>query len=141
MVSSQALELRLAGSGHRLTEPRRALIGAMRELGDHFTADALLNATPGVGRATVFRTLRLLQDIGALCQVMLDDGTTEYRLTTGGHHHHIVCSDCGATNDFATCDIQDLLVELGRRTGYAIQAHRLEVYGLCARCRQPLAPA
>jgi Fe2+ or Zn2+ uptake regulation protein len=141
MVSSQALELRLAGSGHRLTEPRRALIGAMRELGDHFTADALLGATPGVGRATVFRTLRLLQDIGALCQVMLDDGTTEYRLTTGGHHHHIVCSDCGATNDFATCDIQDLLAELGRRTGYEIQAHRLEVYGLCARCRQPLTPA
>ena len=141
MVSSQALELRLAGSGHRLTEPRRALIGGMRKLGDHFTAEALLNATPGVGRATVFRTLRLLQDIGALCQVMLDDGTTEYRLTTGGHHHHIVCSDCGATNDFATCDIQDLLVELGRRTGYAIEAHRLEVYGRCARCQQPLAPA
>ncbi|MDA1062479.1 MAG: Fur family transcriptional regulator [Chloroflexi bacterium] len=141
MVSSQALELRLAGSGHRLTEPRRALIGAMRELGDHFTADALLNATPGVGRATVFRTLRLLQDIGALCQVMLDDGASEYRLTTGGHHHHIVCSDCGATNDFATCDIQGLLVELGRRTGYAIEAHRLEVYGRCAGCQQPLAPA
>lgn len=140
MVSSQALELRLAGSGHRLTEPRRVLIGAMRELGDHFTADQLLHASPRVGRATVFRTLRLLQDIGALCQVMLDDGTTEYRLTTGGHHHHIVCSDCGATNDFATCDIQDLLAELGRRTGYEIQAHRLEVYGLCARCRRPLSP-
>ena len=112
MVSTQALELRLAGSGHRITEPRRALIGAMRELGDHFTADELLHATPGVGRATVFRTLRLLQDIGALCQVPLDDGSSEYRLTTGGHHHHIVCSNCGATNDFATCDIQDLLEEL-----------------------------
>ena len=138
MVSAQALERRIAGSGHRLTEPRRQLIGAMRELGDHFTADELLNATPSVGRATVFRTLRLLQDVGALCQVVLDDGTTEYRLTSGGHHHHIVCSNCGATNDFATCDIQDLLDELGRRTGFEIQTHRLEVYGVCDRCRQSL---
>ena len=141
MVSLTILEQRLARSGYRLTRPRRSLLVAMQQLGDHFTADGVLAATPEVGRATVFRTLRLLQDIGALCQVMLDDGTTEYRLTTGGHHHHIVCSDCGATNDFATCDIQDLLVELGRRTGYAIEAHRLEVYGHCARCQQSLAPA
>lgn len=141
MVSAQALERRLAGSGHRLTEPRRQLIATMRELGDHFTADDVLNASPDVGRATVFRTLRLLQDIGALCQVVLDDGATEYRLTSGGHHHHIVCSNCGATNDFATCDIQDLLEELARRTGYDIQAHRLEVYGVCSSCREALVPA
>ena len=140
MVSSQALERRVSGSGHRLTEPRRALIAAMRDLGDHFTADEVLHARPEVGRATVFRTLRLLQDIGALCQVVLDDGTTQYRLTSGGHHHHIVCSNCGATNDFATCDIQDLLEELGRRTGFEIQAHRLEVYGVCTRCREQLTP-
>lgn len=141
MVSAQALERRLAGSGHRLTEPRRQLIATMRGLGDHFTADDVLNASPDVGRATVFRTLRLLQDIGALCQVVLDDGATEYRLTSGGHHHHIVCSNCGATNDFATCDIQDLLEELARRTGYDIQAHRLEVYGVCSSCREALVPA
>lgn len=135
MVSSQALERRLAGNGHRLTEPRRQLINVMRDLGDHFTADDLLNSSPSVGRATVFRTLRLLQDIGALCQVMLDNGTMEYRLTSGGHHHHIVCSRCSATSDFATCDIQNLLTELGHRMGYEVDAHRLEVYGICYRCR------
>ena len=112
----------------------------MQQLGDHFTAEALLAASPEVGRATVFRTLRLLQEIGALCQVVLDDGTVEYRLTTGGHHHHIVCSQCGAVNDFAACDIQDLLDELSRRTGYDIESHRLEVYGRCAACRQPFPP-
>ena len=111
----------------------------MQELGDHFTAETLLAAAPDVGRATVFRTLRLLQEIGALCQVVLDDGTVEYRLTSGGHHHHIVCSECGEVNDFASCDIQDLLDELARRTGYDIESHRLEVYGRCAECRSDLA--
>ncbi|MDE2696018.1 MAG: Fur family transcriptional regulator [Chloroflexota bacterium] len=138
MVTTEALEVRLADSGHRITEPRRALIDAMRELGDHFSAEELLQATPGVGRATVFRTLRLLLDLGALCSVVMPSGAVGYRLTSEGHHHHIVCSGCGAMRDFATCDIEDLLDELHRRTGYEIQAHRLEVYGLCAECRVPL---
>ena len=138
MVTVDALERTMERAGHRVTAPRRALLATMQGLGDHFTAEGLVAASPSVGRATVFRTLRLLQDIGTLCQVVLDDGTVEYRLTSGGHHHHIVCSQCGAVNDFASCDIQDLLTELGRRTGYDIEAHRLEVYGRCSSCRRRL---
>lgn len=141
MVSTDVLERRVSGHGLRLTAPRRALLIAMQQLGDHFTAEALLDAVPDVSRATVFRTLKLLQEIGTLCQVILDDGTAEYRLTSGGHHHHIVCSQCGAINDFVACDIQDLLDEISSRTGYDIESHRLEVYGRCAACRGPLPSA
>ena len=141
MVSNALLERRIARSGRRVTRPRRAVLGAMQQLGDHFTAEGVMAAAPEVGRATVFRTLRLLQEIGVLCQVVLDDSTVEYRLTSGGHHHHIVCSECGAVNDFASCDIQELLDELARRTGYEIDSHRLEVYGRCSRCRRELVPA
>ena len=126
----------LLGAGHRVTAPRQRLLAAVAGLGDQFTAEELAAAAPGVGRATVFRTLRLMLDLGIVCQVVLDDGTLHYRLTSGGHHHHISCSDCGAVIDFATCDIDDLLGELSRRTGYAIEAHRLEVYGRCAACRE-----
>lgn len=125
----------LLRGGHRLTGPRRLLLAAMGELGDQFTAEELAAAAPGVGRATVFRTLRLMLELGTVCQVVLDDGAVHYRLTSGGHHHHISCSECGAVLDFASCDIDDLLGELSRRTGYAIEAHRLEVYGRCAACR------
>ena len=133
--SLEALERRVARSGHRVTAPRRALLASLERLGDRFTAEELAAAAPGVGRATVFRTLRLLQEIGTVCQVILDDGALQYRVTSEGHHHHLVCSECGAVDDFASCDIQDLLRELSRRTGYDIEAHRLEVYGRCARCR------
>jgi Fur family ferric uptake transcriptional regulator len=135
MISLAVLEQRLARSGYRLTRPRRSLLGAMQQLGDHFTAGGLLAITPVVGRATVFRTLRLLQDIGALCQVVLGDGTIEYRLTSGGHHHHMVCSDCGAVTDFAACELQESLARLAERTGYDVSSHRLEVYGRCAQCQ------
>lgn len=135
MVSTDSIERVIERQGHRVTAPRRALLATIAGLGDHFTAEQLQARSPGVGRATVFRTLRLLLDLGVLCQVMLDDGSTGYRLTAGGHHHHIVCSECGAVNDFAACDISDLLDELARRTGYDIEAHRLEVYGRCANCQ------
>lgn len=138
MVNVELLERDLAREGHRVTAPRRLLLRALNALGDHFTAEGLAAASPGVGRATVFRTLRLLQKVGAVCQVVLDDGAVQYRLTTEGHHHHIVCSRCGAVNDFASCDITDLLAELARRTGYDIAAHRLEVYGTCGNCQAAL---
>lgn len=147
MVSTEALERVLARRGFRVTRPRRTLLRAMASLGDHFTAQDLMAAVAPqeVGRATVFRTIRLLQDMGTLCQVVLDDGTVEYRLTSGGHHHHVVCSQCGAVRDFASCDIDGLLAEIGRLTGFAVQAHRLELYGHCERCRTaapaPPAPA
>jgi Fur family ferric uptake transcriptional regulator len=141
MVGVDILERELLRNGHRITGPRRALLSSMQAMGDHFTAEGLAIASPGVGRATVFRTLKLLQEVGTVCQVVLDDGTLQYRLTSGGHHHHIVCSRCGAVNDFASCDIQSLLAELARRTGYDIEAHRLEVYGRCSSCREQLGAA
>ena len=111
---------------------------AHAEIGDQFVADEVVEAAPGVGRATVFRTLRLLQDLGIVCQVVLDDGAVAYRLASGGHHHHLVCSECGAVSDFASGDIEGLLDDIAKRTGFRVDAHRLEVYGLCPECRARL---
>jgi Fur family transcriptional regulator, ferric uptake regulator len=141
MSATDVLERSLLRSGHRLTGPRRQLLEVMDGLGDRFTADQVVAASPGVGRATVFRTLRLMQELGVVCQVVLDDGTTAYRLASEEHHHHIVCSDCGAVSDFSSHDIEDLLDELGRRTGFEIDSHRLELYGRCDACRARLASA
>jgi Fe2+ or Zn2+ uptake regulation protein len=137
MTATTTLERSLHRNGFRLTSPRRAVLHAVETLGDHFTPEAVISAAPQVGRATIFRTLRLLQQLDVICQVVLDNNTLAYRLGSHGHHHHIVCSTCSRVTDFASCDVQDLLDELARRTGYEIEAHRLEVYGRCAECRRP----
>jgi Fur family transcriptional regulator, ferric uptake regulator len=135
MSSTEAIERTLSRGGYRLTAPRRRLVEAMQELGDHFVAEDVLSATPRVGRATVFRTLRLLQDLGVVCQVVLDDGTVAYRLDyAGGHHHHLICSDCGMVEDFTSGEIEQVIDEVAHRKGFEVDAHRLELYGRCAAC-------
>jgi Fur family ferric uptake transcriptional regulator len=127
----ERLELR----GHRVTESRRRVIEAVLAQPSHFTVDAVLHSTRKVGRATVFRTMKLLHDLNIVCRVLLDDGTLHYRVSTRGHHHHLVCTECGRVEDFSNCDVGALVQELAKATDYDIQTHWLEVYGRCAACR------
>ena len=134
-VSPDAIERLLSRRGYRLTAPRRNLVEVMASLDDHFPAEAVVSAAPEVGRATVFRTLRLLQDLGVVCQVVLDDGTLAYRLAPEEHHHHVLCVECGAVEDFSSAALETVLREVEESTGYTVEAHRLELYGHCAACR------
>jgi Fur family ferric uptake transcriptional regulator len=127
----ERLELR----GHRVTESRRRVIAAVMGQPAHFTVDDVLREVRRVGRATVFRTMRLLLDLNVVCRVLLEDGTLHYRLSARGHHHHLVCRDCGRVEDFANCDVASLVRDLERATEYEIEAHWLEVYGRCGTCR------
>jgi Fur family ferric uptake transcriptional regulator len=127
----QRLELR----GHRLTTSRRRVLDALTQAPAHFTVDDVLHAARGVGRATVFRTMKLLQDLNVVCRVLMEDGSLHYRLSTRGHHHHLVCRQCGRVEDFATCDVSTLVEQLARNTRYEIEGHWLEVYGRCDSCR------
>jgi Fur family ferric uptake transcriptional regulator len=127
----ERLELR----GHRVTESRRRVLDAVLAQPAHFTVDDVLRSTRKVGRATVFRTIRLLLDLNVLCRVLLDDGTLHYRVSTRGHHHHLVCRECGRVEDFTQCDIPALTRQLANATDYEIEGHWLEVYGRCRACQ------
>ncbi len=126
---------RLALRGHRVTGSRLRVLEALVQAPAHFTVDDVVRLAPDVGRATVFRTMKLLQDLNVVCRVLMEDGSLHYRLSTRGHHHHLVCRSCGRVEDFSTCDVSSLVEELARNTAYRIEGHWLEVYGRCASCR------
>lgn len=128
---------RLERSGHRLTPSRLAVLATVSGHKGHFTVEDISRLLPRVGRATVFRTMKLLTDMDVVCRVLLEDGSLRYQLSRRtGHHHHLVCNRCGAVQDFTDCDVTDLVAELARRTDYEIEGHWLEVYGRCPRCRK-----
>ena len=125
-------------AGYRLTEPRRVvaeLIGARR---GHFNAadlvaDARRNRR-AIGRATVFRALDLLLELGAVERLDLPNGEHAYVACDPVHHHHVVCSSCARTSEVDDAGLRAFVEEVGRRTGYTIDAHRLELFGLCPAC-------
>ena len=132
----RSLLQRLEDQGHRLTPPRLAVVAAVLDRRGHFSVDDILSQVPGVGRATVFRTMKLLAEAGAVCRVLLNDGSLHYRIRRRrGHHHHVVCTSCGAVQDLSECVVSDVVSELSRSTGYEIDGHWLELYGRCPTCR------
>ena len=140
MSDLEALSLKLEARGHRVTPSRRAVLAAVLQQQGHFSVDDLLHRCRGAGRATVFRTVRLLTELGVVCRVLLDDGSLHYRVSERAqHHHHLVCTRCGGVRDLEECAVGDLMRELSKITGYEIEGHWLEFYGHCGSCRtQPV---
>ncbi|MCH7698309.1 MAG: transcriptional repressor [Chloroflexi bacterium] len=126
---------RLSMRGHRVTGTRRRVLDVLVSMPAHFTVEDVLRHLPDVGRATVFRTMKLLQDLNLVCRVLMEDGSLHYRISARGHHHHLVCRDCGRIEDFSNCDVSSLLEQLSAITEYEIEGHWLEIYGRCSSCR------
>ena len=120
--------------GYRSTEPRQALVRTVAAKDRHFSAEELRRELPQVGRATVYRSLNLLVETGILCRVLLEDGSLHYQLSHRGHHHHLICTDCGLSQDLLGCDIEAMLQEGTSKHDFQMEGHRLEVYGRCQEC-------
>lgn len=130
----------LLASGYRLTAPRRlvALILAesRRALSPVEVFDLGRSRSPGLGLVTVYRTLEKLESLGFIQRVHLPDGCHRYLRAARGHEHLLLCTNCGAAEFFSGDDLSPLLADLARRSGYAIGEHWLQVFGLCASCRE-----
>jgi Fur family ferric uptake transcriptional regulator len=126
-------------AGYRLTEPRRSLATLIDEQDGHFTAADLVEAAHerrlGIGRATVFRTLEVLEELGAVERLDLPSGEHAYVGCEPAHHHHIVCSGCGRTEEIDDAGLRSVVADIATRTGYRVDTHRLELFGLCALCQ------
>jgi len=89
-----------------------------------------------LSRATLFRSIDLLTDLGVVERVDLPSGEHAYVPCAPAHHHHVVCSRCGRTVEVEDCGVAAAVDEISRRSGYTIESHRLELYGVCGRCQE-----
>ncbi len=131
-------------AGYRLTGPRRAMADLITDHDGHFTA-ADLEAIArerrlGISRATLFRALDLLAELRILERIDLPTGEHAYVKCAAAHHHHVVCSRCGRTTEVEDRGLAEAVAEISRRSGYRIETHRLELFGLCRHCQAKTAP-
>jgi len=139
MSELTGLAEKLKRAGHKLTAPRQAVVQVLEQEGAHLSSNEILaqgrRIHPGLSRATVYRTLDLLTDLGLIRPIYLHDTSQRYVSAQGGHHH-LVCTDCGIAFEFEQCEADQLVVTLTERFGFEIHSHLLEFYGLCMDCKQ-----
>ena len=128
------LQAVLEDRGYRVTEPRRSVTNLLDLKEEGFGAEEICTELPGVGRATVYRTIKLLLDAGVICKLALPDGAPKYSLARVEHHHHTVCVRCGTVGEFRDTTIERLLRTIGGDISGEIMEHRMEFYIVCREC-------
>jgi Fur family ferric uptake transcriptional regulator len=128
---------RMSDSGHKVTRPRLAVIeAAVNAPGAFSVADLehwLDQRAESPGIASIFRTVRLLTDLGLFQRIHGAEECHRY-IVSQGHRHYIVCNNCGALASFDECELRELAERLERSTGFHIESHLLEFFGRCPRC-------
>ena len=125
----------LQGRGIRATFPRKAIAHLLEQKQGAFTIESLSEELPSVGRATVYRTVKLLLEEGAVCKLAMLDGSHVYSVSRAGpHHHHYVCVKCGEVAEFRAVAIERLLRSIGADVPGRVVDHRIELYVACDYC-------
>lgn len=131
----------LSDAGYRSSGPREEVIGAIAELGCSITAreiaDLLRERGSGVGLASIYRALDLLDRLGLVQRFDVGEGVARYEaaLPGGDHHHHLVCDSCGTVEPFEDQALEDAIHGLSDKTAFAIAAHDVTLRGECPTCR------
>lgn len=130
-------------SKHQLknTQQRKDIIDAFLELqGQHLTIDQLLEAcrktNPGIGYATVYRTLKLLVEAGIAEERQFQSGQAQFELESEHHHDHLVCTQCNRIIEFENEKIEWLQEQVAKEFGFLLTNHKMILYGLCADCQK-----
>ncbi|MFN4274146.1 MAG: Fur family transcriptional regulator [Aliihoeflea sp.] len=126
-------ETALREAGVRITRPRRVILGILSEAGDHPDAMEIfrraVTVDSGISLSTVYRTMKLLEGIGAIHRHAFEGGPSRFEPAGEEHHDHLIDIDTGDVIEFHSTKIEELQDEIARALGYEIVHHRLELYG------------
>lgn len=130
-----------SNKGLRSTRQRDIILDIFLSTHQHVSVEELYlkikASNPGIGNATVYRTLKLFVEAGLAREILLHDGQTRYEhVMAGEHHDHMVCTGCNTIIEFENETIEKLQNEIASRHGFFIENHKMEIYGLCAKCRK-----
>ena len=131
----------IARKGLKTTRQRDTVLECFLSSDHHMsTEDLYLNARakhPTIGFATVYRTLKLFAESGIAREIHFGDGQTRYEhVEEGEHHDHMICTRCGAVTEFENESIERLQAEVAEQFGFEVEKHKLELYGICQKCRK-----
>ena len=125
--------------GKSLTGIRSVILDILRSSTSPLNPKQILNliTMKKPDLATIYRNLSLMESLGIIQSVDLGEGFKRYEMNRPeSHRHHIVCKKCGKIEDVEECGLQAIEKKIFRKSGFKIEEHRLEFFGVCAVCRK-----
>lgn len=126
----------IQSAGLKVTAERVALLEVLLASPSPASSKDLLEATRGLDRTTVYRSLETFVRAGLARKVNVGHRHAHFEATIGEEHHHLICTSCGKIADVALCpDPEDVRRVLRSARAFAsIESHSLEFHGTCAAC-------
>ena len=119
----------------RTTAQRKAIHSVLEKAGRPLSPPEIFHEArgiaPGLGMATVYRTIKRLLDEKSIEQVELPGEAPRYERTGMGHHHHFCCKGCNKVYDLFGCHAE---FEQCAPTGFTLEAHEIFLFGRCTEC-------
>ncbi len=140
----ELLQGHLAKEGLKHSDQRLKIVELILGEDRHFRTQDMVRkvqvAYPGIGAATVYRNIKLLQDALILKETLIEDDGRQvvYELTDEDHHDHIVCVDCGEIFEFHEEEIEAIQERLSQKLSFRPASHRHVIYAHCEYAKKPL---
>ncbi len=129
-----SLEKRCTEKGLRMTGQRRVIAKVLEDASDHPDVEDLYKRASKIDShisiATVYRTVKLLEETGMLERHEFRDGRARYEIVPENHHDHLIDLKTGKVIEFTNEEIERLQEKIANELGYKLVDHRLELYGI-----------
>ena len=123
----------LRRAGVRITRQRQVILQVLAQAEDHPDAMEIFNRSSAIDASvsltTVYRTMKLLEEKGAIHRHAFEGGPSRFEHADQAHHDHLIDLDTGDVIEFRSDRIEALQREIAEELGYKIEHHRLELYG------------
>lgn len=131
---TETIEMRCNAQGLRMTEQRRVIAQVLDTSADHPDVEELYSRAsavdPRISLATVYRTVKLFEEVGILEKVEFGDGRARYEDAEREHHDHLIDLTTGDVIEFIDPEIEALQEKIAAKLGYRLKGHKLELYGV-----------
>jgi Fur family ferric uptake transcriptional regulator len=137
------LQTKLNNEGMRMTRPRQVVLSILEEATVPLSPQSIhqlsIGAGQEIGLVSVYRTLEVLMELALVRKVHGADDCHGYVIASPGHHHHLVCRECDRAIEFSGKeDLAKLMARIQKETGYIVDGHMLQLYGLCPECQSKM---
>jgi len=141
LIKPDLFKTRISEEGLKATKQREEILNIFLSSSGHKSLAQIYaqvaKTNPKIGYVTVYRTLKLLTQLGLATRRKFEDGETRYEpASEGSHHDHLICLDCGKIIEFEDPTLEALQKGIARRYRFRISHHLMELYGRCEECRQ-----